>query len=65
MEPVFKHARKHIRLAKTLNLSTTRKALVLIAIAGVVLYAVLFSSTPAVHDFFHELRHRLMVVPCH
>ena len=65
MEPVFKYARKHIRLTRTLNLSTTRKAVVLLAIAGVVIYAVLFSTTPAVHDYFHELRHKLMIIPCH
>lgn len=65
MDPLYKHARKHVRLTKTLNLSITRKAVILLAIVGIVLYVVLFSTTPTVHDFFHELRHKLMIIPCH
>ena len=65
LDPVFKQARKHVRLTWTRHFSVTRKAVILVAIAGIVLYAVLFSTTPAVHDFFHELRHHLMIIPCH
>ncbi len=64
-EPVFKQAHKHIKLTQRLHLTTTRKAVILLAIVGIVLYAVLFSTTPAVHDYFHELRHHLMIIPCH
>ena len=65
MQPVFRQARKHVLLTATLNLSTFSKAIVLLAIVGVVIYSVLFSTTPAIHDFFHELRHTLMIIPCH
>jgi hypothetical protein len=34
-------------------------------IAGVVLHAVLFTTYPPVHDYFHELRHSLMAIACH
>lgn len=57
MDPVFQQARKHVRLTATLNLSTCSRAIVLLAIVGIVLYSVLFSTTPAIHDLFHELRH--------
>ncbi len=39
-------------------------ALVLIT-AALVLWAILFSNYPLVHDTFHELRHSLYFVPCH
>lgn len=39
-------------------------ALVLITVA-LVLWAVLFSNYPLVHDTFHQLRHGLYLVPCH
>jgi hypothetical protein len=30
-----------------------------------VLYAMLFTNVPTLHDFFHELRHSLGIIPCH
>ena len=36
-----------------------------VAIVTLVVWAVLFSNYPPVHDFFHELRHALYVIPCH
>ena len=62
---VMTQARRHLRLAMSLHLSATRKALIALAIMGTALYVVLFSKTPAVHDYFHHLRHDLMVIPCH
>lgn len=38
---------------------------VVLAVTALVVWAVLFSSYPPVHDYFHELRHSLYVVPCH
>lgn len=65
MQPVFRQARKHVLLTAKLNLSTFSRGTILLAIVGFVLYSVLFSTTPATHDFFHELRHSLMIIPCH
>jgi hypothetical protein len=31
----------------------------------VVVWTVLFTNYPPIHDFFHELRHSLYVIPCH
>lgn len=65
MQSVFKQARKHVLLTAKLNLSTFLRGTILLTIVGFVLYSVLFSTTPAIHDFFHELRHSLMIIPCH
>ncbi len=65
MNDVYRQAKRHIWITKRLHLSATRKALIVLAISGVALYTVLFTTTPAVHDHFHELRHSLMVIPCH
>lgn len=54
-----RHEKKSIALSMTVQL-----ALVLIMV-GVVLYAVLFTTYPPVHDFFHELRHSMLLIPCH
>jgi len=59
------HAKKHVNLALTLNKSVFGKALILLAILGIVLYVMLFSAYPPAHDYFHELRHGLMAIPCH
>jgi hypothetical protein len=32
---------------------------------ALVLYTVLFTTYPPVHDFFHEIRHSLLLIPCH
>lgn len=65
MSTIFNQARQHLRLTQRLNVSATKKAYIMLAIIGLVLYTVLFSATPAVHDYFHELRHGLMLIPCH
>lgn len=61
----YKQAKKHVRLMQHLNLTVLSKAAILLTITGIVLYAVLFTTYPPVHDYFHELRHGLMMIPCH
>ncbi len=65
MASIFKQAKQHIRLTKRLNITVMQQCFLVLAIVGFVLYTVLFTTTPAVHDFFHEFRHNLMLVPCH
>ena len=62
---VTKKAIKHVKLTQTLNVSTLMKGLIILAILGIVLHAVLFTTYAPVHDAFHELRHSLMIIPCH
>jgi len=38
---------------------------VVLAVVVIVVWAVLFTEYAPVHDFFHELRHSLYVIPCH
>ncbi|MCR9141832.1 MAG: CbtB-domain containing protein [bacterium] len=61
----YNQAKKHVRLLHTLNLTVLSKAAILLTITGIVLYAVLFTTYPPVHDYFHEMRHGLMMIPCH
>ena len=65
MPSVYKQARTHMRMTQRLKLSITRKALIMLSIIGMVLYTMFFTTTPFVHDYFHELRHSLMMIPCH
>ncbi|MDQ7029536.1 MAG: CbtB-domain containing protein [Ardenticatenia bacterium] len=46
------------------NVALLQVGLVLVT-AALVLWAILFSNYPLVHDTFHELRHSLYFVPCH
>ena len=62
---ITKKAIKHVKLTKTLNVSLAIKAVILLAIVAIVLHAMLFTTIPGLHDHFHELRHSLMVIPCH
>lgn len=62
---IYKQAKIHLRITRTLNLSVFRKVVVVLFIVGIVLYTVLFTTYSPVHDYFHQLRHSLMVIPCH
>ncbi|MEK6248332.1 MAG: CbtB-domain containing protein [Planctomycetales bacterium] len=62
---VLKQARDHVRITSTLKASVFAKGFIILAIAGLVLHALLFTTYPPVHDYFHELRHSLMAIPCH
>lgn len=62
---VFTQAKRHVRIAKKLNFTATHKMLIMLSIVGIVLYTMFFSTMPAVHDYFHGLRHSLMMIPCH
>ncbi len=47
----------------TLNMAV--QIVLVLAVVAVVAWAVFFTNYPPVHDFFHELRHSLFVIPCH
>lgn len=57
--------RNNVRALFAQRLTLRAQALVLFAVVGVALYVVFFTTTPAIHDFFHELRHSMGVIPCH
>ena len=41
------------------------KSGVFLALAGAMLYLLLVTPYPAIHDAVHEFRHALAIVPCH
>ncbi len=47
------------------SLNVVAQVTIVLFVAGLVLWTVLFTNYPAAHDFFHELRHSLYVIPCH
>ena len=65
MNKVFGQAVKHAKLTRNLNVSVFMKGFILLAIAAIVLHAVLFTTFMPVHNYFHPLRHSLMIIPCH
>lgn len=48
-----------------ISLNVVAQVSIVLFVVGIVLWAVLFSNYAPVHDFFHELRHSLYVIPCH
>ena len=48
-----------------ITLNVFSQIMVVLAVVAVVVWAALFSEYVPVHDFFHELRHSLYVIPCH
>lgn len=62
---IHQQAKRHIAMTKRINFSTTKKAMLILGIVALTLYVTLFSMTPMTHDFFHEFRHGLMLIPCH
>jgi len=65
MPTIYTQARRHLRITRHLKMGLLQKSFITLAIVGIVLYTMFFTSTPFVHDYFHELRHNLMLIPCH
>ncbi|WP_141734919.1 CbtB domain-containing protein [Oligoflexus tunisiensis] len=65
MPTITTQARRHLRITRHLKIGLVHKSIITLAIVGLVLYMMLFTTTPIVHDYFHELRHNLMLIPCH
>lgn len=50
---------------KNIVVSYTAKLFLFFTLITVVLFTLLFTTYPPVHDFFHGVRHALMIIPCH
>lgn len=61
----MEHVKKQKFAGLKMYLSLPVQAGIVLAMLGIVLYTFLFSTYPPVHDAVHELRHSLMVIPCH
>ena len=47
------------------SLNVVMQVSIVLFVVGLITYTVLFTNYPAIHDYFHELRHGLYVIPCH
>ncbi|MGK0291371.1 MAG: hypothetical protein ACI86H_002839 [bacterium] len=59
------YIKRQIKVFKKQKTSLLTKAFFYTAIVQMMVYVSLFSEYPAIHDYFHELRHALVIVPCH
>ena len=62
---VVTFATAHAKRTINITLGLVVQVALLLFVVGVVLWAILFTQMPATHDFFHELRHGLFLIPCH
>jgi cobalt transporter subunit CbtB len=49
----------------TISLNLMLQITVLLLLTGVVIWTLLFSGIPNIHDPVHALRHALYMIPCH
>jgi hypothetical protein len=61
----FRFIRRQFYMFRRHNITIVKQALVMIAVTTFVLYSFLFTNVPTLHNFFHELRHALGIIPCH
>jgi len=59
------HVTEQSKQTLHVNLNMVIQIVLILAVVAVVAWVVLFTNYPPVHDFFHELRHSLFVIPCH
>lgn len=59
------YAVAHVKRTINISIGLVIQIAILLFVAGVVLWTVLFTGLPATHNFFHELRHALFLIPCH
>ncbi len=59
------HVTEQSKQTLHVTLNMVVQIVLVLAVVAVVAWAVLFTNYPPVHDFFHELRHSLFVIPCH
>lgn len=61
----FQYIQRQLHLFRRHNITVTKQAVVVVLAVGFVVYTVFFSNVPAIHDFFHGLRHAMGILPCH
>lgn len=61
----FRYIRRQFRIFRRHHITIVKQALAMVAVTVFVLYSILFTNVPALHNFFHELRHALGIIPCH
>ena len=62
---MFENVHKYTTQTFGLTLNAVVQMSIVLAVVAIVVWAMLFTNYAPVHDFFHELRHALYVIPCH
>ena len=52
-------------MSATISINLVLQVTVLLMLTALVIWTLLFSSYPAIHDPVHALRHALYLIPCH
>jgi cobalt transporter subunit CbtB len=58
-------ATRTVTRTATISLNLMLQITVLLLLTGVVIWTLLFSGIPNIHDPVHALRHALYMIPCH
>jgi hypothetical protein len=61
----MRYVQKQLIIFRKHNITLTKQMVVVMCAVVFILYAVFFSNVPPIHDFFHELRHAMSIIPCH
>ncbi|MCZ7570884.1 MAG: CbtB-domain containing protein [Ardenticatenaceae bacterium] len=59
------HEHQHVTRTLTLTQTMVVQAAIVLVVAAIVLWALLFANYLPLHDSFHALRHALYIIPCH
>lgn len=60
-----RYVQKQLTIFRKHNITLTKQMVVVVCAVVFILYTVFFSNVPPIHDFFHELRHAMSIIPCH
>lgn len=63
--PQVTQGHSHDYATDNVFLNRASQVLIFFGLLSVVLFTLLFTTYAPVHDFFHGLRHALMIIPCH
>ena len=58
-------ATRTVTRTATISLNLVLQITVLLLLTGIVIWTLLFSGIPNLHDPVHALRHALYMIPCH
>lgn len=56
---------EHSHRSEGIVLNAVSSAVMFFILTAVLLFTLLFTTYPPIHDYFHGLRHAIMIVPCH
>lgn len=60
-----KQIQEHSKRSRNIIVNKMSSIVLFFGVTIVVLFTLLFTTYPAIHDFLHGLRHSMMIIPCH